>query len=186
MNDGTFELMKNIKEGKYWEKVLDRHFRNRYDIHEVPLHVDKAGVDRIWTDKQQEELPIAVQYKSDSEVEYYNNAFIEVDVRHYNSNGEISPSWPFTSKAEIHCHFFPPFQVVCLVNMMHLKSLIPTFSRYDLSGWVPSSNDGKTWFNRGRKIPVDIFYREFCFDVQEVEFTEEDVRHLEAQRKQIS
>jgi hypothetical protein len=169
-------------EGEYYARILDRHFEiHGWKVRKASSQEDLQGVDRFFS--QQGEGEYGVQYKADSAAARWGNAFIETESTDVIGK-EPRLSGMLKCNAYMLAYFIPPMRTV---GLMHLddfrRNHIDTISNFDWSKWIPSGRDGRRWWVRGRKVPLEVFLKEICFDVQtiDVEFEAfENVRDMAA------
>lgn len=141
----------SYRRGKEGEKDIDAAVAHLFVVEPVTLSEEKRfGVDRIWRLKQNHEIRMSVEYKTDDKAAKSRNAFIEtISV---DTNG--SPGWAMKSVAQIFAYYVPPKHTIYLWHMSMIKvRLLEWVAHYPLAS---SPNRGYlTW---GRLVPLKRVY----------------------------
>lgn len=107
----TFDFKEQLEIGEQGEGKLDDYFAKFYDIHVVPMSLQKLGVDRIFIARK-DGSRFTVEYKTDFRSIETGNIFLEFEVNK-------KPGWVYTSVAQVLVYYAPP--KAYLINMYNLR-----------------------------------------------------------------
>ena len=146
MNEYAFNTQ--LKIGEKYESVLDKYFSRFFVISEAPIELQKLGVDRIFTNRQNGKVT-SVEYKTDFKTDKTGNVFLETVSMDINEK----PGWAFTSIAQVLMYYVPGLNTVFIADMLEIKSNI---DRYISECGTLSVNNG--WYKAaGVALPLDHF-----------------------------
>lgn len=133
-----------LREGEAFEDHLDGHFARWFRIAKVGAAQQKAGLDRIFVDKQGRK--ITVQYKADSKTQESNNAFVET--------ASVSVlGWAYTCQAELLLYYCVGLEKVFVIRPERLRTFLDAWKRkYRMR---EAQNDG--YITLGIAVPLPIF-----------------------------
>lgn len=148
----------NIKKSDEHNRALDAVFSQWYEIHRMPLEVDKLGIDRIWREREWK-VYYTVEYKADDRTAETGNAFVEtvsVDTKN-------KPGWGYTCAAQILVYYIPQWNKAYLLSPMTIKEHIQEWREKYRE--VSAQNNG--YKTLGIAVPFDVF-KKYCYAVVDI------------------
>lgn len=146
MNAPAHDFKEKLREGEAFEEYLDGYFARWFDIAKVGMAQQKAGLDRVFTDKRGGRKSQTVQYKADSKTQTTDNAFIET--------ASVSVlGWAYTCKADLLLYYCVGLEKVFVIRPEKLRTFLDAWKKkYRLR---EAQNDG--YITIGIAVPIAIF-----------------------------
>jgi len=124
-----YSFNKQLSKGENEEKNLDAHFSEHYHIFDVPIELQKNGIDRIFVRKN-DFLTYKIEYKSDFKTHITGNVFIETCSVFSNYECKVK-GWTYTSKADFLIYFVVEEKIAYVIRMETIREHIDAWkSKY--------------------------------------------------------
>lgn len=160
METSTHGFNQKVKQSEEDNKVLDRFFSKWYDILRMELAIDKIGIDRLWTDKEQK-VRYSVEYKADRRAAETGNAFVEtVSVDKTNT-----PGWAYTCAAQFLVYYIPQQNKAWIMSTIAIKNKVDEWKKKYRAVKAVNENGYTTY---GIAVPFSEFVVTGCWQSFEI------------------
>ena len=148
------EFQDSLKKGEKGEKELDKFFKKTFEISDVPMELQRAGIDRVFIHKKTRSR-CTVEYKTDFAEKRYGNVFLET----WSNVQDQKRGWMYTTLAQWIYFYLPHRKEVCIIDVVslkeHLKELEEKYPVKSALNRIP--NNGGFYRSEGVCVP----YKEF-------------------------
>lgn len=156
-----YDMSTQLARGEEAERLLDRHFADRFEIRDATRQQQRQGIDRIFI-RYTTLRPYQIEYKTDWAASRTGNAFIEtvsVDTKNI-------PGWAYTSRSQWLIYYLPPQQRILILSFAKLRTLLPQWVRIHKPA-PPIPNQG--YNTRGILVPLTEF-EDVCQKIEQLRF----------------
>lgn len=113
--------------GQYMENLLDDYFSTWFSIADVPMALQRLGVDRIFTKRSTGER-FSVEYKADQRAHETGNVYIEtVSVEKDEVIEKLG--WAYTSIAQRLVYFIPGPNRLYILDMVDIRDMLSKWGK---------------------------------------------------------
>lgn len=142
--------------GLHGEEILDSFFSRWYLIKEVPIELQREGVDRFFVPKRGElEFPYLVEYKTDFKKDT-GNVFLETHSVVRVGQPDIR-GWLYTSKADWLIYFLVEYETVLALSFPSLRESVLAWEAKNLCRRKKCANNN--YHSIGLIVPIPLMLR---------------------------
>lgn len=142
----THNFNDKLAEGQAIERELDAYFRDQYFIAAASPADQRAGIDRLFRDKQTNRLT-AIEYKADFQAGKTGNAFIET----VSVDAVAKAGWALSSESAYIFYFVASTRKLYIVDIEVLRRWLPLWE--DLFEKRYAQNEGYRTY--GVLVPLE-------------------------------
>jgi len=154
----AYDFKTQLSIGEQYETLLDNHYSQWYDIFSLSMQAQKAGIDRIWVNKNNG-FRYSVEYKSDRTASTTGNVFIEtMSVDKTNKLG-----WAYTSCSQILVYYLPFEHTAYHITTLTIKNMVEKWERNYSSRSIPNGD----YSTIGILVPINVFKNE-CYNIHQL------------------
>jgi len=140
------------------EAVLDRYFKQWYDVAPASEAQQRDGIDRVFS-CQKTGRRFTVEYKADGVAARTGNAFVET----WSVAEDKRRGWAYTSHAQMLIYFVPQTGAIYMASMLKIKEMLETWTAdYREKSVKNSGKNGNPYTTKGLPVPLLEFAR-CCF-----------------------
>ena len=141
----VYNFNDSLKEGEFFENILDLYFKKFYHVENVNIEKQKKGIDRIFI---RNTIITKVEYKADKKTKETGNVFIET----ISNDVNLSEGWSVKSESDIIAYYCLGVALFILETNVLRKSLPNIINNYPK---VTCKNEN--YSSHGRLFPIKEF-----------------------------
>ena len=115
-----YEFETQLSIGQQYEAELDAYFSNFFTVLDVPLAVQKLGIDRVHVRNRHPKRRTTVEYKTD--IKAGDTGFFFIEILSNSKTG--AAGWAWTSTAQEIVFYVPKFKRAGVVSTLSLRAKI--------------------------------------------------------------
>lgn len=122
-----YGFKEQLTKGQQSEAELDRFFSQWYAITPVSMELQRQGIDRIFTRKDNGHI-FNIEYKTDWTAGKTHNAFVET----VSVDATNKPGWAHSSRADYLIYYVPGDDLVYVIAFANLRARLHCWQEYPI------------------------------------------------------